>query len=413
MRYRLLCLCLALALLLAGCRIVPDTYVSVKPHADSYTQPAEEEIAFQNSAELRSILRSLIRDGTEEATLTTDFYSGDLEEDFANVVDYYTRKDMEGSYLLSDIEGDIVRAGSYSKINLKLSYDHQYAELKKADDPIFMDGMKEKVEEALSNCDETLLQHVYNYEPTNFNQMVKDYCRDNLTVVMVEPEKVQTTFYPAYPTTGSECIVELQFVYPLDSAELRLRKQVVDIMIKRSGKDSVINEPSDLERALMLYASQISGHSYTEELALTPAYSLFLDRKGDSRAFSAVYRAMCKESNINCITVHGKKNGVDYDWNILDLESGVWHVDVNADAQAGEPELRLLTDAEMEGYEWDTEEYPPCVGLYEPVQPPDDESAPENGEQPPEGTEGETPDQPDVTPEPPVEENPEEPENNA
>ena len=91
------------------------------------------------------------------------------------------------------------------------------------------------------------------------------------------------------------------------------------------------------------------------------------------------------------------KDGEPYDWNILELDSGVWHVDVNADAQSGAAELRLMTDDEMEGYVWDKRAYPACVGLYAPVEPPKNEEPPAEGEQSQEQPNG----QPEPAPEPP------------
>ena len=411
MRYRKTVLCLVLALLLTGCEIVPDTYVSVSPHEDSYAQSSgEQEFVVNNYAELHDAVYELIRNGTEEATLTTDVYSGDLDEDFGRLKTYVTHDDPECAYLIRTIDWVITRVGSYYKIDLELHYRHKNAELQDIKTALSMDDVQKQLKEALENSWDRLLLHVYNYSDRDFGQLAKEYAQSHMTKVIAEPIWV---LKDTYPRDGSERVLELRFVYPYKSETLKSFQIVVDIMIQ-AAKDSVIDEPSDLERARQLYTSQISGHVYSEETAQTPAYSLFIDRTGDSRVFSAVYQAMCEEAGVKCLLVHGTKDGEPYDWNILDLDSGVWHVDVNADAQSGAPELRLLTDAEMESYEWDTEAYPPCVGLYAPAEPPEGENAPAaDGEQLPEGTEGEQPAQPDDTPEPPEEENPEEPENNA
>ena len=412
MKYRLFLLCLTLALLLTGCGIVSDNYSSVVPHADSYTQSEEDEMLTVNDGnDLRRAMLSLIDEGTEEKTLTTDVYSGDIEEDFAEVAHYVTGEYPKGAYLVSSIDREIVRVGSYYKINLRIRYRHQVSELQSAREVRKRDNMetvRKEIEAALNTSEETLLLHVLNYEPANFAQMVKEYCENNLTVVMAEPE-VQ---YEIYPKVGSERYVQLRFVYPMVTNELRFRKLAVDHSLA-SAKESVADEPNDLERARKLYAFLTNdSRSYSEEACLTAAYSLLYDRKADSRAFSAVYEAMCSEATVNCTTVHGTKNGESYDWNILMLESGIWHVDVNDDAQSGAQELRMRTDAEMGEYEWDVSEYPACVGLFEPVKPPKDESAQQEGEQPAETPEGEQQTDPVDTPEPPEDEEPNEPENN-
>ena len=414
MKYRLFILCLALALLLTGCGIVSDSYSSVMPHADSYTQSEEDEkLTVNDGNDLNRAILALIDEGTEETTLTTDVYSGDIEADFAETARYVTSEYPKGAYLVSSIDREIIRVGSYYKINLTIRYRHQVSELqsvkviRKKDN---MESVRKEVEEALNNSEEALLLRVLNYEPTNFSKMVEEYCENNLTVVMAEP-KVELEIYPQ---VGSERYVRLHFVYPMVTNELRFRKLAVDHSLD-SAKESVADEPNDLERARKLYAFLINdSRSYSEEACVTAAYSLLYDRKADSRAFSAVYETMCGASEVNCTTVHGTKNGESYDWNILKLESGVWHVDVNDDAQSGAPELRLRTDADMDGYEWDITAYPECVGLFEPVEPPKDkdETAQQGGEEPAQTPDGEQPTEPDDTPEPPEEAEPIEQENN-
>ncbi len=406
MKNRLLLLCLALALLLTGCGLIPESYSSTKPHADSYTKPAEEEIVVNNGSELREALLKLIDEGVEEAIITTDVYDGDdVEKDFDAIVTSIKEEYTKESYLIIGIQRNIVSAGAYYRIDVRIYYRHDKSELPQTGT---MNELRKKVLEALENSEETLLLEVVDYDDTDFNLLAKDYSENNMTAVIAKPELIVKKQYP--PNQGSDRIVELRFIYPIDHNDLISRKQFVDYMIAFAA-DSVSGQSSELERARQLYALQIGGHSYTEESAVTPAFALFVDRKGDSRVFSAVYQAMCEKSEVNCHLVHGTKNAEPYDWNILELESGVWHVDVNADAQSGAAELRLRTDAEMEGYVWDTEAYPPCVGLYAPVEPPDAEANPAEDEADQEQTTGQTPQEPETAPEPPEEENPNKPEN--
>ena len=400
MKYRLVLLCLALALL-SGCGLIPETYSSSKPHAESYTKPSEEEMIVNNGDELKEALLKLIDEGVQEATINTDVYDGEVEKDFDDVAASIREEFPRESYLTIGIRRSIVSAGSYNRIDLKIYYRHDKSELPQTGT---MNDLRKRVLEALENSEETVVLEVVDYEDTDFNLLAKEYSENNMTAVIARPKLILRKQYP--PAQGSDRIVELRFIYPIDHTDLATRKQFVDYMITFAA-DSVGGLSSDLERARQLYALHIGGHSYSEESAVTPAFALFVNRKGDSRAFSAVYQAMCEKSQVNCHLVHGTKDGRPYDWNILELESGVWHVDVNADAQSGAAELRLRTDAEMEGYEWDRENYPVCVGLYAPVEPPKVEADPAAEEQ-----SGEQPNvQPEPAPEPPEEETPNKPEN--
>ena len=91
MKIRMIVLCVALAMLTSGCRFLPDTYVSVVPHTESYPQQTEEEaVTVENYTELKNALLSLVEEGAEEAVLTTGAYSGDIEQDYATAVAYIT-----------------------------------------------------------------------------------------------------------------------------------------------------------------------------------------------------------------------------------------------------------------------------------------------------------------------------------
>ena len=403
MKYRFVFLCLALALLLTGCRLVPDEYVDYIPHA--YTQTSEDEnLKVNNYDELKSALLTLIDEGAEESTLTTDVYSGDVERDFNRAVDSITHDYPEEAYLVGAVDREIVSVGSYYRIDLQIDYRHQKSELEGIRDVYYFENLQEYLEAALNASQRMLTLHMCNYVDMDFDKMVVEYCDNNITKAIAKPDRVVKE---TYPSSGSDRYLVLRFEYPKDDKTLEFRKQFVEYMMD-TAKDSVAEEPNELERARKLYAYFMgSGHSYTEESVSMPAYALFFDHKADCRSFSAIYEIMCTDSAVNCITVHGTKDGEPYDWNILELDSGVWHVDVNADAQSGQPELRLLTDADMGGYEWDTASTPACVGFFEPEPPPQEEGeqTEENPEQPAEPAQ-----EPEPGPEPPEEENPDEPE---
>ena len=70
MKYRLIALCMALAVLLSGCRFLPDSYVSVSPHADSYPQQTEEALTVEDYTELKNALLALVEEGVEEAIIS-------------------------------------------------------------------------------------------------------------------------------------------------------------------------------------------------------------------------------------------------------------------------------------------------------------------------------------------------------
>lgn len=408
MKYCLLALCMVLAVLLTGCRFLPDTYVSVTPHADSLPQQGEEKaVTVENYTELKNALLSLVEEGTEEAELTTGAYSGDIDEDYATAVTYITGINPVGAYLVESIDNEIVRAGTYYKLNLRIRYRRTPADLARAQTVRGVSGVRNAVADAVSDSAERLLLRISSYEQMDFDAMVTECCAQDMTKVMAEAKVTAGVF----PNSGSVRIVELNFTYPRPPAELRVMQSAVNT-IMNSAYGYVRFVENDMERALLLYSFLTERHDYIVQSSETPAYALLCEGVADSRAFAAIYSIMCNHANVNCTIVHGSKDGEDYDWNILELDSGVWHIDMLSDEQSGLRGPWLRTDEEMEGYSWDTQAYPACVGLFEPPEP-EPEGEPEETD-PPQGQTDpepqEPPEEPEPLPELPPEENLPEPE---
>ena len=388
MKYRVTALCLVLAVLLTGCRFLPDSYVSVKPHDDSFPQQSEETLNVENYTELKNALLSLVEEGAEEAELTTGAYSGDIDEDFATAVSYITAINPMGAYVVDGIDKEIIRAGTYYKLNLSIRYRRSQAELAKAKTVRGSIGTRNAVAAAVGDSAERLLLRISGYESMDFDAMVDELCAQDITKVMARPE----VSAEVVPNNGSVRIVELNFTYPRDPAELRVMQSAVNTIMS-SAYGYVRYVQSDLERAVLLYSFLTERHDYIVQSSETPAYALLCEGVADSSAFAEVFGVMCNRAQVNCTVVQGKKNGEPYEWNILELESGTWHIDVLADEQAGLREPTLRTDADMNGYTWNTQAYPVCSGPIAPEVPAEEGQT--EGENPGEGAEAETGGQPD------------------
>ena len=397
MKFRMIGLCLGFLLLLTGCGFVSNEYVSVTPHTESYSQPeGDEAVTVSNYTELKNAILSFVEDGVEEAVLTADAYTGDIDEDYEIAYKYITETNPAGAYLVEEIVPEIIRAGSYFKLSLTIHYRNTPMELASARTVRGTSGVEEELRAALRDCSERLLLRVSDYETMDLEGMAAQCFEEDLTTVMAKPQ-VSTQIYP---DQGNLRIVEMNFTYPRSVAELKVMQSAVNT-IMNSAYGYVSYGQSEMEKAMLLYSFLSERHAYIEDTSETPAYALLCEGVADSRAFAAVYSAMCTQAGLRCTIVHGTKNGEPYDWNILELDSGTWHVDPFEDEQNGLRELQFLTDAVMYGYEWDKEAYPVCAGAPEPPEPAEDEqtSAPE--ETPPA-----EPELPENVPLPPAEETP-------
>ncbi|MBE6932949.1 MAG: transglutaminase domain-containing protein [Ruminococcaceae bacterium] len=396
MKFRMIGLCLGIVLLLAGCGFVSNEYVSVTPHTESYSQPeGEEAVTVSNYTELKNAILSFVEDGVEEAVLTADAYIGDIDEDYEIAYKYITETNPTGAYLVEEITPEIIRAGSYFKLSLTIRYRNAPMELAGARTVRGPSGVEEELKAALKDCGESLLLRVSDYETMDFEEMAARCFEEDLTTVMAKPQ----VDAEIYPNQGNLRIVELRFTYPRAVAELKVMQSAVNT-IMNSAYGYVSYGQSETEKAMLLYSFLSERHAYIEDTSETPAYALLCEGVADSRAFAAVYSAMCTQAGLRCTVVHGMKNGEPYDWNILELDAGIWHVDSLADEKNGLRELQFLTDAFMYGYEWDKEAYPVCAGAPEPPAPVEEEQTP-----PPEETPPVVPEEPIDPSQPPAEEN--------
>lgn len=401
MKYRMICLCLCIVLLLAGCQFVPDEYISVAPHTDSHSQPNEEEekeaATVTNFTDLKNTIFTYVMDGAEEVVLTSNAYTGNIHADFDKAKDYITKENPSSAYLVQNIEAEITPpTGSYFRLTLKINYQdtHTSAELRAAPTVRAPADVESAIKSALEEHNTKLLMQVSGFEPMDFQEMVNQCFENNLTTIMAKPQ----VEVKVYPDSGILRIIELQFTYPRDVAELNVMKSMVET-IMTAAYSYVSYGQSELEKAMLLYSFLSERHEYIESTSDYPAHSLLCEGMADSRIFAAVYSAMCTQAGLHSTVVHGVKDGIPYDWNILELDSGIWHVDTFANELNGLREMQLLTDEQMYGYEWEREAYPVCVGAPEPP-PVEEVQAPV-----PEETLPEAPEDPNEVTPPPAEEN--------
>lgn len=396
MKFRMIGLCLGIILLLAGCGFVSNEYVSVAPHTESYSHPeGDDAVTVSNYTELKNAILSFVEDGVEEVVLTANAYIGDIDEDYEIAYRYITQTNPAGAYLVEEIAPEIIRAGSCFKLSLTIRYRNAPMELAGAQTVRGASGVEGELRTALKDCGESLLLRVSDYEAMDYEEMVNRCFEEDLATVMAKPQVAAEI----YPDQGNLRIVELHFTYPRSVAELKVMQSAVNT-IMNSAYGYVSYGQSEMEKAMLLYSFLSERHAYIEDTSETPAYALLCEGVADSRAFAAVYSAMCTQAGLRCTVVHGIKNGEPYDWNILELDSGTWHVDPFEDEQYSLRELQFLTDGFMYGYEWDKETYPVCAGAPEVPAPAEEEQIPVPEETPPV-----VPEEPEDVPQPPAEEN--------
>ena len=156
-----------------------------------------------------------------------------------------------------------------------------------------------------------------------------------------------------YPREGKDRIVELIFNYETGrTAMLQMKEQILPIF---EALDIVSGEGADLGKFTRLYSFLMNYHEYTIETSITPAYSLLHHGVGDSRAFAAVYAAMCRQVGLECSMISGTRDGKVWHWNMIKIDGEIYYVDLLQCQETGEFAYKTLP--EMTDYLWDYSAY--------------------------------------------------------
>lgn len=352
---------LALSLLLAGCGYTIDgTYVSIKPHEQQGSHIQSASISAADYQTLCAVLEDLVAVGTENAVINVGGYDQDLvEADMEKAVAHIAEEYPLGAYAVDSIIYEIGLGGGTPAISVDIAYIHGRSELRQIKNVADMTGAAEYIGQALQDFDTGLVLLVERFTETDIAQMVADYADQNPDLVMETPQVA----VGMYPDEGENRVVELIFTYQTSRDALRqMRVQVQRIF--ESASLYINSDSSDARKYEQLFTFLMERFDYQLETSLTPSYSLLNHGVGDSKAFAAVYAAMCRQAELDCRIITGTRNAEPRYWNMIYVDGYYYHVDLLESSAAG----RFLkrTDGQMTGYVWDYSAYPEAAGEYVP-----------------------------------------------
>ena len=380
MNHRILAIVLALSLLLSGCslakKFVPKNNYHFSEDHDSQNEQVNEDttISVANKDDLEKRIRALIKSNETTASISSDHYDGNLKEDCDAIIDKFLHEVPETAYTVRAILSDVKEADMFYKLNLTIFYLNPYSDLAAIKDSFIYseEDMKTALKTALENNEERVLLHVFHYNtaPYEMDDYYNTQAREFFAADPISIMSLPKISGKAYPDSGEERIVQLDFSYSSDpaedfelsQAELGIMKKTVTRFID-SASDYASYTDSEKEKAFQIYSYLTGLHHYTltDVSTETPAFDLLTKGIADSHIFAIIYNAMCSQAGLKCRLVQGQKDGKDYYWNILEFENYACHLDILADELNNLSEPRLLFDRQMDDYEWDQSSYPKCL----------------------------------------------------
>ena len=350
---RIFILCTCLCLLLSGCHTILDgNYLWTAPHQVQENPGDEGMLQAANYDGLLTALAGMAENGTENGIIYISQYeSGSFEEEMEKAVDTTLKNNPIAAYAVDAIQWEEGTNSGQRAVAVSISYLHNRTEIRKIQHVATTEQAEEKISDALKNVASGLVLYLEDYEHTDFVQLVEDYALKNPQYVMETPQ----TIVNVYPRWGTARVIELKFSYqtPKDSLD-NMQRQVSPIF--SAARLYVTGDAEDAQKFSQLYSFLTERFEYTIETSITPAYSLLSHGVGDSKAFSAVYAAMCQTAGLECQVVSGTHLGERWYWNLIYVDGSYYHLDLLGCNKAGL--FQMLTDDEMKGYVWDYSAYP-------------------------------------------------------
>ena len=354
MKQKVIVLMLVMSLLLSGCSVFNQNYVSIEPHREQRQTMQTDAIVASNYLELLGAMEKMIESGTEVAAIKVpDYPEATLDYSMECAIHHSMKNDPIGSYAVADIVYELGTSG-VPAVSVSISYLHNRSEIQRIRRAKDNESAEKIVSEALKQYESGIVILIENYESRDFAQFVQDFAEQNPQTVMEIPQVTQNSY-----GTGRDRVLELIFTYQTSRDSLR-RMQTQVQPVFDSASLYVSGEGEDFQKYSQLYAFLMERFDYKLETSITPAYSLLRHGVGDSRAFATVYAAMCRSAGLECMTVTGTRAGEPLTWNII-LDNGCYyHVDLLRSDLNGQ--FRELTDSQMQSYVWDYSAYPECIG---------------------------------------------------
>ena len=379
-------------LLLTGCGLVQNSYLSVEEHYDPYayheeTQPSTEpeptEPTLQNAASyfaVKSILRGFVTEGVEHGSFLYAQSSGDVDETLRRAFNDVKTEDPIGAYAIDYMEYTRHRNGDGWLVTVDAVYRRSASEIDAIRSVRGNDAALELIHQTIDQLGTAVTLQVSGYRELDFAAEIRQYCLAHPNLVVKLPQIA----VDIYPESGNVRVVELHFSYDLDRDTLRgMQSDVASVL--SSAESYARYAAEDRSKLELLYTFLTTRFSYQEDREGGSVYRLLCEGVGNCESFAAVTAYLCGRIGVDCRIVEGTCRSetesdeagealtFPYVWNIVTIDGVSWHVDLQACALAGEEECRLLLDEEMVGYEWDREAYPACNG----ASPSADETEPE------------------------------------
>ena len=345
---------LVIAILLAGCG--PRSYVSISPHLDIGTAGTDSDaMTASNYAELRSAIVRLVEQRIEEGTVSLVGYSGLAEQDVRTACSEVTNDEPLGAYGVEYMSYSCVKVLANYEAAISITYSRTQEEF----DAVHRIGgaseFRTLLDDTLTSFGDSLAVELAYYSAADYDVAAAiDEClrADPLSAVTVPECEVNL-----YPSSGLRRIVEVKLNYPVSVEMLASRR--AELVAEAAGVAAGIDPAADAEGIVRAVADELTERTsfladreddlsgeVSRDSTFT-AYGALVGRAATSEGYALAVSGICTMLGIDSRIVEGRWNGIRHHWNLVELESGWYHVDVSLCDYYDNDDFMLKTDAEI------------------------------------------------------------------
>ena len=358
MNRKLVSLLLAAVLMASStaCSMFSTTYTSQKEFRGSGALTLDEDLlVVQNYAELRRTVFNMVNTHETEVRMLFSGYTGNVMSDIASVCNAVNTESAYGAYCVDYVTYDLTQIVSYYEATINISYRlsaEESADMEKANN---LAEFGELFAQALTQEQEKLVVKVNN--GTSDEKAVKNFLYQTLRNHPMAISYVPGLKLELFSGNSSQKIYQVDVTYhtELDNQKrLKEMQQAVSQLVQTANKEGGAQTVLDLANSLYAHIPQYGEGS--------TAYDALVTAIADSEGIASAFKALCDRLNVPCLVVSGLLSKQPHYWNIVQLGSDYYHVDVSLMDTMGLRAL-FMNDAEKQvDCWWNQADYPDCEG---------------------------------------------------
>lgn len=334
------------ALSLGGCStFLEESYSSVTPHSMAPMSDDSSVVTVEGYYELVNALLYFVNMHMEGGQIRLV----DYERDLANIhleeaIDEVLADTALGSYGVASIEWELNYIIGNLEASVTVNFKKTVEDYENIIPLVGTSAIARRLTQSFTDFEEHLvIQNSYaNNDRSQIAQVLHVAFSGAVKSLVAIPE-VHTAFYPQ---EGPWRIVEFEFLYDIEEAELEQRQEALETALKEATSQLWSHSGMDMFQTLL---ENLSGMAEVGE-GSTP-YDVLVEGEGDSRGFALTYLALCREMGLTCQVVVGLVEEEVRYWNLVTLATGTTH---HVDILREDEGFQYYSDLELEGlgYSW-------------------------------------------------------------